>query len=99
LVAPLEKLRYERQMTWNFSYQGIYDKIKAIMGSGLILSYRDFKYCLVCVDICTRFVWLRPLKEKNEKTVAKALLDILFNFGPPKLLQSDNGSEFVNKVI
>jgi transposase InsO family protein len=56
-------------------------------------------YCLVVVDICSRFVWLRALDNKKEHTVARSLLDILFNFGLPKIIQSDNGKEFVNKVI
>jgi transposase InsO family protein len=56
-------------------------------------------YCLVVIDICSRFVWLRALQDKKAQTVARSLLDILFNFGLPKIIQSDNGTEFVNKVI
>jgi transposase InsO family protein len=57
------------------------------------------KYCLVVIDICTRFVWLRCLEDKTEKCVAKALVEILCNFGIPRIIQSDNGKEFVNKVF
>jgi transposase InsO family protein len=63
------------------------------------LSSDGKKYCRVLVDICSRFVWLRALPDKKEHTVARALLDILFNFGLPKILQSDNGKEFVNKIV
>ena len=58
-----------------------------------------FHYCLVVVDICSRFVWLKALRNKEEKTVAHALWTILAEFGLPRIVQSDNGSEFVNKTM
>ena len=33
------------------------------------------------------------------ETVARALYEVFALFGPPKIMQSDNGSEFVNKVL
>ena len=58
-------------------------------------------YCVLLsvVDLCTRFVWLRALKDKSALTVAYALWNIFANFGFPKVMQSDNGTEFVNKVV
>jgi len=56
-------------------------------------------YCLVVVDICTRFVWLRALRSKEAMHVAMAMFDVIANFGLPKIVQSDNGKEFVNKIL
>jgi transposase InsO family protein len=53
-------------------------------------------YILVVLDICTRFVWLYPLKDKAGLTVAAALKSLFTTFGKPLYIQSDNGSEFVN---
>jgi IS30 family transposase len=39
------------------------------------------------------------LKTKSAVEVAKNLLPIFATFGAPKILQSDNGREFVNKVV
>ena len=54
---------------------------------------------LVLVDVCTGFVILRPLPNTLAATVARTLWLIFNDFGFPKVLQSDNGPEFVNKVI
>ena len=56
-------------------------------------------YCLVIIDICTRFVWLHALENKTAASVAEALWSTVSNFGLPKIIQSDNGTEFVNTVL
>lgn len=62
-------------------------------------SPRGNNYILVLVDICTRFVILRALKDKAALTVARCLWEIVCDFGIPKIIQSDNGPEFVNQVV
>ena len=57
------------------------------------------RYLLVLVDVCTRFVFLRPIANKEALTVAKTLFDIFTTVGFPRVLQSDNGREFVNEVV
>lgn len=54
---------------------------------------------LVLVDICTRFVFLVPLKDKTAKTIATELFKIFTLIGFPRILQSDNGKEFVNDAL
>jgi hypothetical protein len=56
-------------------------------------------YILVLVDICTRFTIVRALKDKSMYSVAKSLLSLFSLVGFPKILQSDNGTEFVNNVV
>ena len=56
-------------------------------------------YLLVVIDVCSKFCWLRALRDKNPITVAKKLWKIFTDFGFPKILQSDNGREFANEVI
>jgi hypothetical protein len=58
-----------------------------------------FKALLVCIDVFTGFVLLKPLKETSAETVAHQLWDIFSIIGLPKILQSDNGSEFVNEIL
>lgn len=55
-------------------------------------------FALVMVDICTRFVFLEPLPNKEAKTVASALFKLFCTIGFPKIIQSDNGTEFVNEI-
>ncbi|CAF1101659.1 unnamed protein product, partial [Brachionus calyciflorus] len=54
---------------------------------------------MVYQDHFTKFIALRPLKNKSAFDVAGGLIDILTIFGVPVILQSDNGREFRNQVI
>jgi transposase InsO family protein len=54
---------------------------------------------LVVIDVFTGFVVLRPLKASTADLVAKELWLLFAMFGLPKIVQSDNGSEFVNQVL
>jgi len=56
-------------------------------------------FALVVVDVCTRFVFLEPMKNKEAATVAPILFKLFCSVGFPKIIQSDNGSEFVNEII
>lgn len=57
------------------------------------------KFLFVLVDVFTRFVILRPIENKEAITIAKTLNQIFADFGTPKIIQSDNGAEFVNKIL
>ena len=59
----------------------------------------EYKWLLVYQDHFTKFVQLRPLKNKSAVEVASALLDIFSIFGVPAILQSDNGREFRNQIV
>lgn len=59
----------------------------------------DFKFIMVYQDHLTKFVVLRPLKSKTADEVCDNIIDIFTLLGAPCILQSDNGREFVNKII
>lgn len=56
-------------------------------------------YVLVIVDVFTRFIFLFALPDKQAETVAIKLVKLFCLFGFPKIIQSDNGTEFKNKLI
>ena len=56
-------------------------------------------YCLVCIDVFSGFLFLKPLKTKDATDIAQALWEITSVIGVPRVLQSDNGSEFKNAII
>jgi hypothetical protein len=62
-------------------------------------SREGYKVLLVIIDVFTGFVWLKALKSNNAENVAVALWELFCTFGLPKILQSDNGSEFINEII
>jgi hypothetical protein len=65
----------------------------------LPLTERKNCYLLVMIDICSRYVILRPLENKTAEAIVKALIPVFCDFGIPRILQSDNGKEFVNQVM
>jgi len=58
-----------------------------------------YRYILVIVDLFTKFVILKPLKEKTGLAVARELFHVGNFVGHFKILQSDNGSEFDNQIL
>ena len=58
-------------------------------------------YCavLTVVDYVTRWASAYPLADKMAQSVAAKLLWFFADFGVPRVVVSDNGKEFVNKVV
>jgi hypothetical protein len=60
------------------------------------------RYILTVMDCFSKFAWATPIKTKHAGSVAKALREILddpiVGERVPKILQSDNGSEFKEQV-
>ena len=59
------------------------------------VAYDGFNFIMHAKDHFTKFSWLCALPSKEAKNVASQLRTIFYTFGPPKILQSDNGKEFV----
>jgi hypothetical protein len=50
------------------------------------------------IDVFTGFTILRPLKDEHATTAAQQLFEIFCLIGFPRILQSDNGPQFVSDV-
>lgn len=58
------------------------------------------KYVVCVVDVLTRYVIAAPIRNKEATTVAEALVkSVVSVHGAPRQIVTDNGSEFVNKVL
>jgi transposase InsO family protein len=62
-------------------------------------SLNGYSYVLVIIDLFTSFVLTRPLKTKSAQETAHSLLQVWGDWGPPKIVQTDAGSEFLNEVF
>ncbi|CAF1443538.1 unnamed protein product, partial [Didymodactylos carnosus] len=58
-----------------------------------------YSWTLHCIDHFSKFTFAYPLKNKSPVEVTSKLRALFFSFGPPHLLHSDNGAEFVAQVI
>src|SRR5665811_207733 len=52
------------------------------------------KHLLACIDVLSRFVFVRALKNKNASTTAAAFKNIFSEGRKPKFIQIDEGNEF-----
>ena len=76
-----------------------WDHLEIDLIGPLPISQNGCTYILSIVDVCTAYTALRALKSKEMEEVARKLWEVFTDFGTPKILQSDNGLEFVNKVM
>lgn len=90
--APLATVKADRPM-----YHHQVDLVD-FSGNTCMKDCTEYKYVLSLIDVFTRFLWLRALPDKAACTVAKELYHIYLEFGPPVILQSDQGSEFKGVV-
>lgn len=59
-----------------------------------------YSFILTVIDVFSKFAWAKPLKNKSAVEVTKALSNILQNKSRcPKIIQSDHGKEFNNKLF
>jgi transposase InsO family protein len=76
-----------------------FDHISIDLLGPLPTTQAGYNYILVHIDVLTRFVILKPLMDKTSMTIARHLVSIWSQFGYPKIVQSDNGTEFVNSIL
>ena len=76
-----------------------FDHVAIDLAGPFPTSPRGNHYLFVLVDIHSRFVWLRAIPDKRSATVGAALFEVFTTLGFPKVVQSDNGTEFVNAAL
>jgi hypothetical protein len=76
-----------------------WDHLAIDLGQIKITSAAGSNFFLVVCDLCTRFLIIRSLPDKTAITIARVLYHLFCDFGVAKIIQSDNGGEFVNSII
>ena len=57
----------------------------------------DYKYILTVIDVLSKYAWAVPLKDKRGQTLVEAFGTIFGEGRQPERLQTDAGTEFINK--
>ena len=57
-----------------------------------------FRYCCVIIDCFSKFVWVKPLKNKSAKSIVKSLALLIMTERPVRIM-TDQGSEFLNADV
>ena len=66
-----------------------------LMRSPVHIYEKTFRYVLVVLD---RYFFLRPLQSKSSAEVATYVVQMFSDVGPPKIVQTDQGTEFKGVV-
>jgi transposase InsO family protein len=66
------------------------------LAGSLSTTNQSNNYILIMRDIFSRFIILRAISDKKSDTIVQQLVSVYCDFGIPKIVQSDNGTEFVN---
>ena len=60
----------------------------------------NYKYILTVIDFFSKHSWCYPLKNRNSNEIINSFKDIFKKSKrKPKMIQSDEGSEFTNKLV
>lgn len=80
----------------NYDFFIVYFRSKVDLIDMRSVSFGGSNSIMHAKDYFSKFSWLSALLSKQAKYVAEHLRNIFFTFVPPKILQSDNGKEFVS---
>lgn len=78
---------------------GLHDKIGIDLVFGLPKTLTGFIGILVIIEYLSKYVWAVGIKSKEALEIARRLFEYISLFGAPKGIQSDQGKEFLNKII
>ena len=61
---------------------------------------KNVKYLLFAIDVFTKYAWVKPLKDKECKTVLNAFIEIVNESNcKPNKLWADQGRELDNRLM
>ena len=65
--------------------------------SSLARFNKGYKFVLTCIDVFSKFAWVVPLKNKTGESLVNGFQSILDLGRSPEKLQTDKGTEFLNR--
>ncbi len=76
-----------------------FEKLAVDVVGPLVKSKSGFRYILTAMDLATSFPFAYPMKSCTANETAHKLLSIFSMFGPPVAILSDQGTNFMSKVL
>lgn len=96
-AQPFKNKSKQKPITSGFPFERI--QIDLVDLSRYESENDGFKFLLNVIDVYSKFAFSIPLKNKSGEAVLREMERLCLNFGFPKILQCDNGKEFINKNI
>lgn len=95
LHKPLRKtFKRNRVLVYGIDQQWQADLVDM---ASLIEFNKGYKYLLTCIDVLSKYAWVIPLKNKTGNALVEAFKKILKSGRKPQFLQTDKGTEFLNR--
>lgn len=107
-----EWLAYQDTYTLHFPYRKKFRRNRIIVGgiddtwqadlvdvSNISHYNNDHKFLLTVIDVFSKFAWVRPIKNKSASSIVTAFKSIFSEGRLPQRIQTDEGSEFINKSL
>ena len=60
---------------------------------------KGFNYLLTCIDVFSKYAWVKPIKTKDGNSVLNAFKGIISEGRKPEKIHSDEGKEFINRAF
>ncbi len=60
---------------------------------------RNYKYLLTCIDVFSKYAYVVPIKKKSADSLISAFKTIISRGQKPIALQTDKGTEFINRPL
>jgi hypothetical protein len=77
----------------------VWEKIILDMVGPVDLSINDNKYILTCRCLFSKYVIALPMKNASAEEVAKTFMKIITTYGSPKIILTDQGTNFMSKMF
>jgi hypothetical protein len=77
----------------------VFEKVGMDLVFGFPEDPEGYTGCLVLTEYLTKYPMVYPIKGKTAEETASKLWEYIALFGPPETIVSDQGREFVNKVV
>ena len=77
----------------------LFDRIGIDLILGLPITNEKYNGILVITEYLSKYPYAVPIKSKNAQEIAEKLFEYISIFGPPKVLLSDQGKEFLNQCL
>ena len=78
---------------------GIFDEVAIDLLTGLPQTTTGYTGIFVITEYLSRFPFAYPIRGKTAEEAAACLMHYIALFGAPRVIRSDNGGEFVNKLV
>ncbi|ORD99989.1 POL4 [Hepatospora eriocheir] len=76
-------------------FEPVFGKLGLDLIGPLPKSLNGGKYIIIITDYAIKYTLVKEIKRKTEEEVANFILnEVIFKFGPPREIRTDNGKEF-----